>query len=78
VGDTVRLPSEAGVLEVPVLAVFRDYGSELGTIMLARSAYDRNWTDPDVTSLGIFLERGPIPRTWRRGSGPPGVPPPRW
>jgi len=63
VGDTVRLPSEVGELALPVLAVFRDYGSELGTIMIGRVAYDRGWTDPAITSLGIFLEEGVDPET---------------
>ena len=61
VGDTVRLPSEIGSLAFPILAVFRDYGSELGTIMLARGAWDRGWTDDAITSLGIFLADGADP-----------------
>jgi len=61
VGDTVRLPSEVGTLALPVLAVFRDYGSELGTVMLARVTWDRGWTDDAVTSLGLFLSDGADP-----------------
>jgi putative ABC transport system permease protein len=56
VGDGVRLPVQSGDGVFPVLGVFRDYGSELGTVMLARSAYDRSWSDPELTSLAVFLD----------------------
>ena len=58
VGDTVRFDSSAGPAEFPVLAVFRDYGSEMGTVMIGRVAWDRGWDDRRITSLGIFLEPG--------------------
>jgi putative ABC transport system permease protein len=38
--------------------VFRDYGSEQGVIMMARTTYDSMWTDSGITSLGIFGEPG--------------------
>jgi putative ABC transport system permease protein len=57
-GDTVMLPGEAGPFPVPVLAVYRDYGSDAGAIRLIRSLYDRHWDDPTITSLGIFLASG--------------------
>ncbi len=57
-GDTVRLVGEGGTLARPVLGVFRDYGSETGTLMMSRSLYDRYWDDSGVTSLGVFLEEG--------------------
>ncbi len=60
-GDTLRLPSDAGVLELPILAIFRDYGSELGTIMIPRSRWDSEWTDRGVSSLGVFLAPGADP-----------------
>jgi putative ABC transport system permease protein len=61
VGDSVTLPSDLGEWALPVLGVFRDYGSDLGTVMIGRAAYDRGWTDPAVTSLGIFLDPGVAP-----------------
>lgn len=54
-GDMVRLDGEQGAVQLPVLGVFRDYGSDTGTLMMARSLYDRLYDDPEVTSLGIFL-----------------------
>lgn len=60
VGDTLSLDGaldgELGPLERPVLAVFRDYGSEAGTVLLSRNLYDAHWTDERLTSLAIFLD----------------------
>ena len=39
-------------------AVFRDYGSEQGVVMMARTTYDSLWTDSGITSLGVFAEPG--------------------
>jgi len=58
VGGVVRLPTELGERDFPVAGVFRDYGSEQGVVMMARSTYDRHWTDPGVTSLGVFAAPG--------------------
>lgn len=57
-GESVRLMAEAGPLMLPVLGVYRDYGSEVGTVMLARSLYDVHWTDTRVNALSIFLAPG--------------------
>jgi putative ABC transport system permease protein len=71
VGDPVVLPAsdpdsreagrEAGGGTLPVLAVFRDYGSEAGTVMIARSTWDAllgDAADDGVTSLGLFFDAG--------------------
>lgn len=57
-GSTVRLPTETGDQEFPVAGVFRDFGSDQGVIMMARSTYDAWWTDAGTTSLGIFAAPG--------------------
>jgi putative ABC transport system permease protein len=58
VGDTVELDGRAGTARLPIVGVFYDYGSEQGTVMMARGLYDRVFDDPGVTSLGLFLEEG--------------------
>ncbi|TVP55439.1 MAG: ABC transporter permease [Gemmatimonadales bacterium] len=72
-GDTVRFASARGPAAFPVLAVFRDYGAEMGTVMIGRVAWDRGWDDRRITSLGIFLEPGasedPVEAGLRSGSG---------
>jgi putative ABC transport system permease protein len=73
VGDPVVIPAAggegaaapggegAGGRTLPILAIFRDYGSEAGTVMLARAAWDARlgeFADEGVTSLGLFFEPG--------------------
>jgi putative ABC transport system permease protein len=53
-GSSVRLQSDRGVVGFPVAAVYRDYGSEHGAIVMARATYDRYWDDPAVSTLGVY------------------------
>jgi putative ABC transport system permease protein len=55
VGGEVELTGREGEVRLPVVGVFYDYGSEQGTVMVARTLYDRIFDDPGVTSLGLFL-----------------------
>ena len=57
-GASVRLQSDRGVRAFPVAAVFRDYGSEQGTIVMARATYDRYWDDDTVSTLGVYAREG--------------------
>jgi len=47
-GDPVELPTG---LSLPILGVYRDYGSEMGTVMVAASV----WGGSEITSLALFL-----------------------
>jgi putative ABC transport system permease protein len=57
-GSALRLQSDRGLREFPVVAVFRDYGSEHGVVLMARSTYDRYWDDPAVSTLGVYAAEG--------------------
>ena len=57
-GDLVVLPGDRGQVPLPVLGVYRDYGTEAGAIRMARSLYDRHWDDPHLTSLAVHLDPG--------------------
>ncbi len=57
-GDPVTLATDEGERSLPIVGVFYDYGSEQGTVMMARSLYDRLFDDPGITSLGLFLHDG--------------------
>lgn len=61
VGDAVTLAGREGERRFPVAGVYRDYGAEQGTVMIARSAYTRLLRDPEVTSLALFLAPGSDP-----------------
>jgi putative ABC transport system permease protein len=57
-GSEVVLPTPSGEHPFPVAAVFYDYGSDQGVVMMSRETYDRHWEDRGVTSLGLFLAEG--------------------
>lgn len=45
----------------PVLAVFYDYASDQGTIFIDNDLYVELWQDPNIASMGLFLEPGTSP-----------------
>ncbi|MFK7995239.1 MAG: FtsX-like permease family protein [Granulosicoccus sp.] len=56
-GDTLDVfTSKDGFLSFDVVAVFRDYGSSHGKLLMARPVFDRYWDAPGIGSLGILLE----------------------
>jgi putative ABC transport system permease protein len=57
-GSTVRIFTHGGPREFPVTAVFRDYGSEHGTLIMSRATYERHWRDPAISTLGIYAAQG--------------------
>jgi putative ABC transport system permease protein len=57
-GSTLRLPTDRGEREFPIVGVFRDYASEHGVVFMSRRAYLESWNDPAITSLGVFASQG--------------------
>jgi putative ABC transport system permease protein len=55
VGDDIVLPTEGGEKAFEVSAVFYDYGSDQGVVVMHRSTYDRHWNDPVVSSFALYL-----------------------
>lgn len=56
-GDTLDVFTESdGLLPFDIVAVFRDYGSSHGKLLMARPVFDRFWDEPDYGSMGILLE----------------------
>lgn len=57
-GDTVTLEGSRGPARLPVAAVFYDYTTEHGLIMMDRSTYLMVFGDHTINSLGIFIDAG--------------------
>jgi putative ABC transport system permease protein len=57
-GGTVTLDGVRGPARLPVAAVFYDYTSEHGVVMMDRSLYLKLFEDATVDSLGVFLDPG--------------------
>ncbi|MGK7295639.1 MAG: ABC transporter permease [Candidatus Wenzhouxiangella sp. M2_3B_020] len=57
-GDRIELVSPSGPVELPVVAVFRDYSSEQGFVAASGSLYRRWFDDRTVDNLGVYLDDG--------------------
>ncbi|NBS84390.1 MAG: ABC transporter permease, partial [Verrucomicrobia bacterium] len=57
-GDTLSLPTPEGLRPLKIAAVFRDYTSESGLLLLDRAVYQRLTGDLSLTSLALHLEPG--------------------
>lgn len=55
-GGRVVLRGPGGDARLTVAAVYHDYTSEHGVVMMDRSTYLRVYGDPTIDSLGVFLE----------------------
>ncbi|MHB8909657.1 MAG: FtsX-like permease family protein [Syntrophales bacterium] len=54
-GDTITLDGVDGPASLTVAAIFYDYTSEHGVIMMDRATYVRIFNDRAISSLGIFV-----------------------
>ncbi|CAN5503552.1 FtsX-like permease family protein [soil metagenome] len=61
-GDTLRLPSPAGVQAFPIAGVFYDYTRDQGTVFLSQKNFRKIWHDDRVHSLGLYLKKGADPQ----------------
>jgi putative ABC transport system permease protein len=60
-GATVTLRTAQGSHTFPVVAVYYDYSSDQGTILMARSVYARYWNDPGISGLAVYTALGADP-----------------
>lgn len=54
----ITLMTDSGPQTFPVLAVFSDYTSDQGVILMDRASYRAHWQDDDVTTMFLFLASG--------------------
>jgi putative ABC transport system permease protein len=57
-GGSVRLRTDRGERDFPVAAVFRDYGSSAGVVVMSRLTYECHWDDRAVSALALYLAPG--------------------
>lgn len=58
VGDLVEIMTGTGPVRLPVEAIFFDYRSDQGLIVMHRKLYNTLWQDDANTSLGLYLQKG--------------------
>jgi putative ABC transport system permease protein len=54
----ITLMTDSGPRPFPVLAVFYDYSSDRGTIMMSQNLFRQWWSPRPPTSAGLFVEPG--------------------
>jgi len=57
-GATLEMHTDVGPRRFPVAAVFRDYGSDRGMLLMALPQYREHFRDPGVNGLGLVLAAG--------------------
>ena len=55
VGDKVELYTSSGIESFEILAIFNDYSSDQGLLIMHQDWYRDLWQDYEVSSIGIFL-----------------------
>ncbi len=54
-GDALRLPTPDGPASFPTLAVFYDYATDGGRVLMDRSVFVRYWRDRGVTAAAVYV-----------------------
>jgi putative ABC transport system permease protein len=57
-GDVLRLPTDTGVQPFRVAAVYSDYASDQGLVLMTRRTYDRFWRDPLLSGFSVNVAPG--------------------
>ncbi|HEY7378777.1 MAG TPA: FtsX-like permease family protein, partial [Steroidobacteraceae bacterium] len=58
VGDTLTLQTPEGPRAFRIAGIFREYGSDRGSLLIRRQQYREIWHDDAITSLGFYLAPG--------------------
>lgn len=62
VGDMLELPTPAGPMSFPVVAVYREYNTSGASVLIALDHYRRIWEDSGLSSLGVHVADGADPQ----------------
>lgn len=55
-GGEIRMVTDHGEQAFPVVAVYYDYSTDRGTVLMSENVYHRYWEDPSISSLALYLE----------------------
>ncbi|HMY75627.1 MAG TPA: ABC transporter permease, partial [Blastocatellia bacterium] len=58
VGDAITLVTPKGEAQFRINAVYFDYSSDRGVIVMDRGTFTRYWPEPSATSLTVYLREG--------------------
>jgi putative ABC transport system permease protein len=57
-GDTFTIPSPSGPLTVRVAAIYNDYSSDAGIVLMDRRTYVREFHDDSINSVAVYARPG--------------------
>jgi putative ABC transport system permease protein len=57
-GETLEVPSPAGVLRIPVSGIVRDFSDQQGSLLISLEVFIRYWNDDSVNIFRIYLKPG--------------------
>jgi putative ABC transport system permease protein len=61
VGQSVDLPAPGGVVSIPIVAVFKDFSSDRGSVMIDRALFVRLFKDDRVDTFDVSVRKGRDP-----------------
>ncbi len=64
-GDWVELPAPRGRVRLRIAAVYYDYSSDRGVVLMDRSTWLRHFGDASPTGMGLYLKAGSDPAAAR-------------
>ncbi len=64
-GDTLDVPTADGRELFSIVAVFYDYATDGGRVLMDRSLWQRHWRDDRITALAVYLDPGAAPESVR-------------
>ncbi|KLO32469.1 FtsX-like permease family protein [Mycobacterium haemophilum] len=56
--EPITLMTDSGPRTFPVLAIYSDYTSDQGVVLMDQATYRSRWHDVDVTTMALFLKPG--------------------
>ena len=62
-GDTLALPTDAGLRRYPVAGVYYDYGNDLGVVLMDEQTFLRSYRDPGLAGTALTAAPGTSPQT---------------
>jgi putative ABC transport system permease protein len=57
-GDTIVLPTPSGATAFRIAALYNDYSSDAGVVLLDTRTYTRLYHDPAITSIAVYAKPG--------------------
>ncbi|MBI5304995.1 MAG: ABC transporter permease [Chloroflexi bacterium] len=57
VGDHITLQTDHGAQPFLIAAIFFDYSSDQGLVLMSLGVYRNFWNDPSISAIGVYLPR---------------------